>query len=329
MPNKKIHPMSDPSFHATLLVDYTNLFGVIVERAGTDEQPDSVVIELIKEVQRHVQDHLQLRTIRTVAFASLPPGHVQGHRATGAWLASGIEPRFSHALASDEATTIDLAMEAVEIAVAQQSPHAYIILSGNQWFVPLVQRLQKKGHFVVMASLESPSRSDHFPADVMEAFLNVRFLLDKTTFPGGDKGFDADGERPDEYAGGPAEIIPLDDDGARQALEVIEQFFGQYEEVYLTPLLRKLSEVLGDAEEPKELVTILEECGAVWLEKRRGFPHNYTVLLVNDEHPDVEDVREHAAAGTGPHYDDHYRDEEYEDDRAADDEDDDYEEPHV
>lgn len=300
---------SDADFHATLLVDYTNLFGVIVERTGHDDSPDSVLVELIKEVQRHVLDHLQFRTVRTVAFASLPPGHTQGHRATGSWLAEGIEPRLSYAQATDEASTIDLAMEAMEISAGQHRPHAYIILSGNQWLVPLVQRLQKKGHYVLLASLESPSRADHLPADVADAFLNVRFLLDRTAFPDGDSDVASTLDNLDEYSGGPAEIMAIEDEAARQALEVIEQFFGQYEEVYLTPLLRKLSEVLGDAEEPKTLVTLLEECGAVWLEKRRGFPHNYTVLLLNDDHPDVEDVREHAAAGTAPHYDDLYIDE--------------------
>ena len=69
------------------------------------------------------------------------------------------------------------------------------------------------------------------------------------------------------------------------------QHFGQYDEVYLTPLLRRLSEEMPRDAEPKELIAELEEAGAVKLERRRGMPYDYTVLLVNDEHPEVQEAR--------------------------------------
>ena len=87
-------------------------------------------------------------------------------------------------------------------------------------------------------------------------------------------------------------------------LEIIEEHFGQYDEVYLTPLLRKLSEELGDLEDhdPKSLIGDLENAGAVRLERRRGFPYDYTVLLVNPNHPEVQAVREEFAAENGDDY---------------------------
>ena len=89
--------------------------------------------------------------------------------------------------------------------------------------------------------------------------------------------------------------VPYDIDV--EALEVIERFFGQYDEVYLTPLLRKLSEELGDIDDhdPKSLIGDLEECGAVRLERRRGMPYDYTVLIVNGEHPTVIEIKEELA----------------------------------
>jgi hypothetical protein len=87
-------------------------------------------------------------------------------------------------------------------------------------------------------------------------------------------------------------MLPIEDRMARSGLEIIETYFGQYREVYLTPLLRKLTELLEEEDEPKTVINYLEECGAVWLEKRRGFPHNYTVLIVNEDHPDVIEVKE-------------------------------------
>ena len=297
--------------NAVILVDYTNVFGVISERIDND-QPDAVVLDLVSSLKRHVSDHLKLKPVRTMAFANLPPGNTRGHRATGAWLSAGIEPRFCFARSRDEAAAIELAMEAMELSANLGPSTAFVILSGNQWFVPLVQRLFRAGHFVLMSTLESPSEPDDLPADCQDLYLNAEFLLGG---PGRklDLSGEASADAEDTPSQRPTETLPIADLAVRQTLEIIESYFGQYEEIYLTPLLRKLSEVMDDPdEEPKVLINELEQAGAVWLEKRRGFPHNYTVLLMNTEHPDVADIKEASAANA----------EDYADD--ADDYDDDY-----
>ena len=79
---------------------------------------------------------------------------------------------------------------------------------------------------------------------------------------------------------------------ARRTVEITEEHFGQYKEVYLTPLLRKLSDVLGEQHDPKSLVSELEAAGAVRLEKRDGYPYDYTVLILNQDHPDVQEIQD-------------------------------------
>lgn len=273
-----------------LLIDYTNVFGVISERIDND-QPDAVVLDLVASLKRHVSEHMNLNPVRTVAFANLPPGNTRGHRATGAWLAQGMEPRLCYARSRDEAATIELAMEAMDISAAMGPDTAFVILSGNQWFVPLVQRLSRAGHFVLMSTLESPSAQEDLPADCQELYLNADFLLGgpgrKLDLSSNQEG-DSDGE-----SLRPTETTAITDAAVLKTLGIIESYFGQYEEIYLTPLLRKLSEIINDPdEEPKILINDLEQAGAVWLEKRRGFPHNYTVLLMNLEHPDVAEIKE-------------------------------------
>jgi len=273
-----------------LLIDYTNVFGVISERIDND-QPDAVVLDLVASLKRHVSEHMNLKPVRTVAFANLPPGNTRGHRATGAWLAQGMEPRLCYARSWDEAATIELAMEAMDISAAMGPETAFVILSGNQWFVPLVQRLSRAGHFVLMSTLESPSAQEDLPADCQELYLNADFLLGgpgrKLDLSSNQEG-DSDGE-----SLRPTETTAITDAAMLKTLGIIESYFGQYEEIYLTPLLRKLSEIINDPdEEPKILINDLEQAGAVWLERRRGFPHNYTVLLMNLEHPDVAEIKE-------------------------------------
>jgi len=110
----------------------------------------------------------------------------------------------------------------------------------------------------------------------------------------------------------------------RQTLEIIEEHFGQYEEVYLTPLLRKLSELLDeDIHDPKTIINDLEKAGAVWLEKRRGFPYDYTVLIVDTEHPDIRIIQQELfdRQSEDPEFqDEEFSDPFYYDDYAEDDE---------
>jgi len=321
--------------NAVLCVDYTNIFGVISQRSDND-QPDAVVLDLVRELKRHVSDHLRLKPIRTLGFASLPPTHVKGHRATGAWLSAGIEPRFTFARSTDEASAIDMAMEAMELSREMGPKTAFILLSGNQWFVPLVQRLQRKGHFVIMATLESPAQSDHLPDDCQDAYLNADFLL---AGPGRKLSRESvlvqDPETKDNASGKPEEVTPIVDEEVKRTLEIIDSTFGQYEEIYLTPLLRKLSEIFLDTDDdPKSLINDLEEAGAVWLEKRRGFPHNYTILMMNEDHPDVAELKEAREEAEEDVFDEEVYDDfqdddaqeidDYDDDDDAEDEDDDY-----
>ena len=294
-----------PPQNAILCIDYANVFGVISQHTDYD-QPDAVVLDLVRDLQRHLLKELNLKTIRTLLFASLPPNHVTGHRATGVWLAAGIEPRFSYARSTDEASAIDMAMESIEISRNAGKETAFILLSGNQWFIPLVQRLQRTGHQVVMATLESPSHSDHLPEDCKEAFMNAQFLLSGNgkRFDSGQKSNRVQESSELEETKRPVETTVITDEVVKHTLEIIDASFGQYEEIYLTPLLRKLSEIFEDSDDdPKALINELEVAGAVWLEKRRGFPHNYTVLMMNEDHPDVAELKEARLQNTDSGYD--------------------------
>lgn len=320
--SRKKHVSKNHSGHVIICVDYSNLLGVISERSDND-QPDALVLDLVKELKKYLNDELGLVTSRVLCFASLPPSHVKGHRATGAWLSLGIEPRFTYAKTSDEATAIDLALEVCDIANHMGKDTSFVVLSGNQWFVPLIQRLQRRGHFVRLTTLESPESSDTLPEDCQGSHINVEFLLGG---PGRKLDYDIKPDLPDndELASRkPTHTTPISDEVVKRTLEIIDSYFGQYEEIYLTPLLRKLSEVFEDSsDDPKSLINDLEEVGAVWLQKRRGFPHNYTVLMLNDDHPDVAELKEARLATEEAHYDEEEDDEDdYYDDYADHEED--------
>jgi hypothetical protein len=69
--------------------------------------------------------------------------------------------------------------------------------------------------------------------------------------------------------------------------------------------------VLGPDHDPKSLISRLEEAGAVRLEKRNGYPYDYTVLIMHEDHPDVQEIR--AELESQPSYGDGYYDDSYAD----------------
>jgi hypothetical protein len=87
-----------------------------------------------------------------------------------------------------------------------------------------------------------------------------------------------------------------------------------------------MSELLDeDRADPKSIISDLEVCGAVRLEKRQGFPYDYTVLIVDQAHPDVVKAREEAKSRTDLDEDDeYYQDSSYDDEDFYDGEADEY-----
>ncbi|HMB90236.1 MAG TPA: hypothetical protein VKP65_05270, partial [Rhodothermales bacterium] len=175
-----------------------------------------------------------------------------------------------------------------------------IMVTGDRRYLPLVQQIKRHGIRALIATVAPPPSTDNLPGVEDEVFLNALHLLSepsrrmiassmthRPTSSGATGSSQYQKGRPE-----PVEYQEVTDPGALRALKIIEEHFGQYEEVYLTPLLRKLSELLDeDIYDPKTLISDLEEAGAVWLEKRRGFPYDYTVLLIDGKHPDVEAIQ--------------------------------------
>jgi hypothetical protein len=65
--------------------------------------------------------------------------------------------------------------------------------------------------------------------------------------------------------------------------------FGDKREVWMTPYLNKLrTEMPQLAEsERKALIARMTESGIVRIERRKGEPYDYSVLIINWNHPEV------------------------------------------
>ncbi len=278
---------------AAVLIDYQNLYYYLKNRLQYPAQPGDSAAEMIEKL-REMLESRGIRLARGFAYADF--GGLDEHirHVQRALYLHGIQPFYVPSTMHRNTTDLQLAIDALSIVSTQADTDTVVLFSGDRDYAPVVQALQSAGRRVIMISfrghlssylLDNTASGEYIDAVELLSDMAREHLVeeDESRAPEATTEF--------EEVGDVAYDIDLD------ALEVIERFFGQYEEVYLTPLLRKLSEELGDTDEhdPKSLIGDLEECGAVRLERRRGMPYDYTVLIVNGEHPSVKEIKEELA----------------------------------
>lgn len=280
---------------AAIFVDYEDLYASLSERLDNRSHPDDLIVEVIDELRRYLLEELRTPTNLTTAYADFS-SLSNGSFIQRTLVLQDVDPRFAPTSVQANATEIQLCAETMDVLHQREDITTFAIVTGGRAYLPLLQQLKRYGRTALLVTLEAHRSTDALSFMGEEVFVDAYNLFSEPSrkLLLGDKVPSAvrNGAAPRE----PRENIAyrtVTNSAARQTLEIIEEHFGQYEEVYLTPLLRKLSELLGDEEhDPKSIINDLEDAGAVWLEKRRGFPYDYTVLIVDTEHPDVQLIRQ-------------------------------------
>lgn len=279
------------SSRAAVLIDYQNLYYYLKNRLEGHHTPGDHILDMLDALrERFAEEALPVSVGRAYADFSGLDDHAR-HVQRALYLL-GIDPCFVPSTMHRNTTDLQICIDALDLMEDRSDVRTIVLVSGDRDYVPLVQAIQRRGREVVMVSFR-----EHLSARLFEnidagRFIdaetlmteNARELLQEDHHANGQPALETEFAEPVDVP------YPID----FEALRVIEDHFGQYDEVYLTPLLRKLSEELGDIEDhdPKSLIGDLEECGACRLERRKGMPYDYTVLIVNDEHPAVREVQE-------------------------------------
>ena len=272
---------------AAALIDYQNLHHSLKGRLdGTGS-----TVDLAGHLLKALRDRLgaeDVRLVRGRAYADF--GGLDDHtrHVQRSLYLYGIEPVYVPATMHRNTTDLQLAVDAVEMRDRHPEVGTFVLLAGDRDYAPVVAALLAHGRRVLVVGFK-----EHLSPHLLEHTEGGEFVDAAELLPNGSL-------QPEVEVGAPiqtTEFAEVQDPAYEidyDALEVIEKFFGQYEEIYLTPLLRRLSDEIGEVEghDPKSLVSDLEECGAARLERRKGMPYDYTVLLVNPDHPAVIEVRE-------------------------------------
>jgi hypothetical protein len=283
-----------------MFVDYENLYSVLTSQSASDTKTGAYAAEILDEVRRYLEEGDDTPTVYGRAYGPFDvlldtedsgvPSHL--HRL-------GIEPAYVPAAMQGNTSELQLTIEVTRFLAERPDVQTIVLVTGDRPFLPLVRAVREQGRRALVAAV-NPPQADRY--DESDLYLDARNLLSKESRE------DLLANAPESAAGPGAggastarRYDELTNPAAKRAIAITEEHFGQYDEVYLTPLLRKLSDILGPDHDPKALVSELEAAGAVRLEKRNGYPYDYTVLIVHDDHPDVRSVHENGpAAGEAP-----------------------------
>ena len=262
-------PSRPQELRAAVFVDYDNLLDCLRQRTHRTEQAHELVVEMLDELRHYLQELTGTRTAVMSVYADFA-----ALRSDAEHVRKSLYAPASQANAAE----LQLCVEAMDVLHNRPDVRSFVVLAGDRTYIPLVQQFRRFGCHAFVAALDLPEAQDGTEHED-DFFLDARNLLS-------DESQEHLQEDASPYAAperSSVEYLDVPYEDARRTLEIIEEHFGQYDEVYLTPLLRKLSELLGPYADPKTIISDLEDCGAVWLEKRRGTPYDYTVLLVDDE----------------------------------------------
>mgnify|MGYP006278164271 CR=1 FL=1 len=276
---------------AAMFVDYENLYSVLTSQSSKTARTSTYATEILDEVRRYLEEGDDTPTIYGRAFGPFDVLlDTDDADVPSALHREGIQPTYVPAAMQGNTSEIRLTIDVTRFLSERPDVQTIVIVTGDRPYLPLVRTIREEGRRALVAAVNPPQTEAYAENEV---YLDARNLLSQDSRE--DLLANAPREQGKQHqttnSATPQRYQSLDNPIARETIEITEKHFGQYDEVYLTPLLRKLSDVLGPNHDPKALVSELEAAGAVRLEKRDGYPYDYTVLIVNEDHPDVEAIR--------------------------------------
>jgi hypothetical protein len=278
-----------------MFVDYDNLYNILKSQSDRNRSPSDYAEEIFEEVRRYLEEGDDTPTIFGRAYGAFDTLLDEADAEVPSALhRRGLQPVHVPSTMQDNTAEIRLTLELTDFLQQRPEVQTLVIVTGNRPYIPLVRWIREQGCRPLVAAVNPPQTADTPSFAEDSKYLDARNLLSQESredllanAPTSGAAYTS-AQTPDTPP--PQKYQSLDNPAARRAIEITEEHFGQYDEVYLTPLLRKLSDLMGADKDPKSLVSELEAAGAARLEKRNGYPYNYTVLIVNDDHPDVQEV---------------------------------------
>ena len=286
--------------YSALFVDFENVYYFLKRNTETPQDNSDLVSRMIRNLKDQLVKEYGENCIISHAYADFE--RIE-ENAQGALYLIGVETH--NVLSTDHKNAADmrLCIDALETMYTRPEIQSFIFVAGDRDYIPVVKHLQKHAKTVRVVAFPINVSGDLLQIVGEAALVNAEKLLPKDVKIEPKK---ADVARrtvaePDDSPSMPAVTYgarnfkrpsALRSDDALEAIRIMLEHFGDKREIWVSPFLHKMrNEMPLLAEyERKAIISDLEDHGAIVVEKRRGEPNDYSVIIVNWDHPNVRDL---------------------------------------
>lgn len=278
---------------AAVLIDFENIYYYLRQNLSERQEISDVIAGLVQRLRRLLIDRYNEEAISLDAYADFER---IDENAQGSLYLIGVETH--NVLGTDHKNAADmkLCIDALTILYTRQEIVSFIVVAGDRDYIPVIQHLRKHGKTVRVVGFPASVSGDLLTNVGQENFLDASQFLPQPK-PVSVSAAGAIGAVP----GQPMPLQPLAgavrdpltmrflDEDQSIAMGILFRHFHNKPEVWMTPFLHKLRAELPHFSEyeRKALIAQMAESGAIRVEKRKGEPHDFSVILVNWNHPDV------------------------------------------
>ncbi|MFW5697434.1 MAG: NYN domain-containing protein [Fimbriimonadaceae bacterium] len=281
---------------AALFVDFENIFYFAKNKVDSESEPQDVVLELIHALR----DHFRKSGCEPIVMKSYADFGQLPENVQQSLYLSGVEPRYVLGTEHKNAADMLLCIEVMESFYRREDIDTFVLVAGDRDYIPLIQHLKEGGKTVLVCSFEQNLSGDLVQVIGEENVIRANELVTvqlKMAAPER-KATVATGtltSRPEELRipAPQTSFLAVDTDlteDEEECLLLMLEEFGQHQDIWMTPFLRRYGEVATKLQEYERKITItdLKEKGAIAVLKREGHPRDYSVINVNYNHPIVQ-----------------------------------------
>lgn len=289
--------------YAAVFIDFENVYYHLRPLLVDEDRTQDISLELIRAIRTFLSTEHHERCIIQHAYADFEQLEVN---AQGQLYLIGIDSHNVLGTEHKNAADMRLCIDVLETLYTRPEIKTFIFVAGDRDYIPVIQHLKKHAKTVRAVAFEGNVSGD-LRMNVGEGFINAMSLLSKLSISELEVGKERRSEnRKVEYEAVKEQrkvaiplttakferVMRLTDEDSMIALEILLQHYGDKAEVWFSPFLNKMRQSMQHLAEyeRKALITTLADHGAVKVEKRRAEPNDYSVLIVNWNHPDVQDL---------------------------------------
>jgi uncharacterized LabA/DUF88 family protein len=298
--------MERPTYSA-LFIDFENVYYYLKQNTETTQELSDIVARVVRNLKDDLVKKHRENSIIAHAYADFE--RIE-ENAQGALYLIGVETH--NVLSTDHKNAADmrLCIDVMETLYMRPEIETFVLVAGDRDYIPVVQHLRNRAKTVRVVAFQNNVSGDLVQIVGEAAVIKAETLL-PATVKIDPKRVEMSRRQPSEPEikesgyenGGRVETAPpplpvrkvfkkaisIKDELVLDAIRIMLENYASKPEIWVTPFLNKLrAEMSYLAEyERKNILTEMELAGAIVVEKRRGEPNDYSVIIVNWDHPNV------------------------------------------